>query len=178
MTKNKNLIRPLLLSVILLITISLLIGCNSTTGAQGPAGPEGQLGPEGLQGERGDAGAQGAIGPKGEKGDTGSTGPQGAVGPVGISGLEKVEAVSSTDNTDYKFESVDCPAGKLLVSGGALISSQSAPPATRPALTDSRPEMVGSELKRWSASGRETNPDSNSMETWTLTVYALCANVQ
>ncbi len=176
MTKNKNLIRPLLLSFILWIPISLLIGCNSTTGAQGPAGPEGQAGPEGLQGERGDAGAQGAIGPKGEKGDTGATGPQGAVGPVGISGLEKVEAVSSTDKTDYKYKSVDCPAGKLIISGGALISSQSAPPPGRPALAENRPEMVGSELKRWTASARETNPEDTDL--WTLTVYALCANVQ
>lgn len=180
MTKNKSLIGSLLLLVILLITLSFLSGCNSpatgTPGPQGPAGAEGPEGPEGLQGERGDVGPQGLAGPKGDKGDKGDVGATGPVGPPGVSGLEMVQATSADDNTDYKLKSVDCPAGKLIMSGGALISTQSTPPPNLPALVQNTPEMSGGQLKRWTAAARETNPENT--DTWTLIVYALCANVE
>ncbi|MDP3699233.1 MAG: hypothetical protein Q8R47_06650 [Nanoarchaeota archaeon] len=171
---QKFLIRLLLSLAILSISLGFLSGCDSPSGSQGPpgpAGPEGRDGPQGLQGEKGEAGPQGPVGAKGDKGDAGPAGQQGLSGTPGISGLEIVQVVTSYDNTDYKSKSAGCPAGKNIVSGGASIGSQDAPPPSRPALVNSHPEGNG-----WIASARETNPENT--EIWVLTVYAVCATVQ
>jgi hypothetical protein len=82
--------------------LTMLFGCNGSSGMEGPPGPQGAQGPQGergLQGLQGTAGSQGpagSTGPAGAAGDTGpagpvglqgATGPQGAIGPQGPAGL-------------------------------------------------------------------------------------------
>ena len=55
-------------------------------------------------------GAQGVQGEKGDKGDTGDQGPIGSTGPAGPAG----DWETSTSAT------VDCPVGKIAISGGCV----------------------------------------------------------
>ncbi len=94
-------------------------------GPQGPSGPEGPIGPPGPEGPRGPAGlmpspaavrtaaaaAQGA----------GPMGPQGPPGPTGADGVSGYEVVSTRvilDPQKRAQREVECPAGKLVLSGG------------------------------------------------------------
>jgi len=140
-------------------------------GDKGDAGPQGAAGP---QGPKGATGEQGPAGPQGPKGATGATGPQGPAGPQGlqgptgspgISGLVTVSAASAS-NSDDKIASVNCPAGKTVVGGGADASGYGAPVA----LLDSAPLGTNG----WIALARETTAFGNN---WQLTVFAICATV-
>jgi hypothetical protein len=111
-------------------SLSVAIGGEGLQGEPGPQGPMGLTGP---------AGPQGPAGPPGPIGLTGAAGAQGPAGPAGTGG----------SNDPTKFHSVicskqsycSCPAGQILVSGGAqcplegstpfLLSSYPAP-ATPP----------------------------------------------
>jgi collagen triple helix repeat protein len=70
--------------------------------AQGPTGPAGPAGPQG---------------PTGTTGPAGSQGPKGDQGPAGISGLEQASRSVSLQPGGW-IVTVDCPAGKLAISGG------------------------------------------------------------
>jgi hypothetical protein len=75
------------------------------SGPQGQAGPQGEQGPPGSQGE---AGAQGEAGPRGE------------AGPAGLSGHSTVQSPQplSVAPRARKVLQIDCPEGKVAVSGG------------------------------------------------------------
>jgi hypothetical protein len=101
------------------------------------------------------------AGAKGDKGDKGDP------GPPGVSAHQIVVADSATNSTDHKLVSASCPAGKRVIGGGA---------ATDPGyavLWRSYPVFTNSQ--RWSAGASELAATANN---WTLTVYAICANVQ
>lgn len=87
-------------------------------GPQGPPGPQGPAGPQGPQGDQGDVGPPG---PKGDQGDPGPAGPQGPAGPSGLSGYEGVDAirVDGVPPGGVREANVSCPAGKVVVGGGA-----------------------------------------------------------
>jgi hypothetical protein len=70
--------------------------------AQGPTGP---TGPAGAQGQTGPTGPAGSQGPKGDQ------------GPAGISGLEQASRSVNLAPGGW-IVTVDCPTGKLALSGG------------------------------------------------------------
>ncbi len=81
-----------------------------TSGPPGPAGPQG---------------ATGAQGPQGAKGDTGPVGPAGTIDATSI-----VASTAVTSSPDAAVGTVlvaetSCPVGKLLLSGGAEVTSSS-----------------------------------------------------
>jgi hypothetical protein len=102
------------------------MGLTGPAGPQGPAGPAGPMGPIGSQGLQGPMGLTGPAGPQG---------PAGPAGPGGSNDPTKFHSVMCS-NRSY----CSCPAGQILVSGGAqcplegstpfLLSSYSAPATT------------------------------------------------
>jgi hypothetical protein len=77
----------------------------------------------GPQGPRGATGAQGIAGPQGATGAKGATGPAGTVGETAV-----VAAPALTSTPDPAVGTVlaaktSCPAGQVLLSGGAQVSA-------------------------------------------------------
>ena len=66
-------------TIIPLMLILLLTGCEGKTGPSGPAGPQGPAGPTGTDGT---VGPEGPIGPEGTAGPEGPEGPEGTPGEV------------------------------------------------------------------------------------------------
>ena len=94
--------------------------------AQGPTGPQGPAGPTGPSGPAGPAGATGAIGATGATGAQGPAGPQGAQGPAGSSGITGYEHVFlsvAIPNGAFRTGTLECPAGKRVLSGGGVLNS-------------------------------------------------------
>ncbi len=82
-----------------------------TSGPQGPTGPRGATGPEGPQGVPGPKGAAGAAGPAGTLSDT---------------SIVAATALTSAPNPPVGTVLVaktTCPAGHILLSGGAQVSA-------------------------------------------------------
>lgn len=100
-------------------------------------------------------------GPQGATGPRGATGPQ---GPAGVSGLVIVEAETTEDTTNEKFEEAECPPGKRVLGGGANVTGDYASVA----LDLSGPESNTS----WSAAAHEHAVAG----PWGLQVYAICGN--
>lgn len=101
-------------------------GLTGPAGPQGPIGITGPVGPQGAIGLTGPAGAQGAIGPTGPIGPqgpiglTGPEGPQGPQGPQGPSGASTpIDASRFHSLRCSGRSSCSCPAGDILISGGA-----------------------------------------------------------
>ncbi len=81
------------------------------------------------------SGPRGPVGPKGEAGPQGPAGPRGATGPKGVAGLPgtitdtSVVAASALKSSadpavgTVLVASTSCPAGHLLLSGGAQVSA-------------------------------------------------------
>ena len=103
-----------------------------TSGPQGPAGPQGAMGPQGPQGVPGATGNSGPVGPTGHSGPVGPPGRGGPAGPAGT--IATASIVSSTAVTSAADPAVgtvlvartSCPAGKVLLSGGAQVSAPGA----------------------------------------------------
>jgi hypothetical protein len=79
-----------------------------------------------------DAGKPGAPGARGPKGDTGPRGPAGQDGRDGVSGYEsigpplapwKVDTDPGNRQTGFHDIQVNCPAGKVAVSGGVEVTN-------------------------------------------------------
>ena len=90
-------------------------------------------------------------------------------GPAGtINGLERVDFSTHDDATSPKHVFAKCPAGKLVVGGGAqvFVQGQVAGPI---ALKKSYPSEG---LNGWAASAEDMTSTSLS---WFLTAYAICA---
>jgi hypothetical protein len=132
-------------------------GEDGATGAQGAQGPQGEDGSTGAQG------AQGPQGPTGPQGDTGAAGADGPQGPPGISGYQ-IMTNSMTSNGHFTV-AVFCGSPKKVISGGCNQGTGS-----NRALINSNPiGDIG-----WECRGR----DIGTLQTVTLTAYAICANVQ
>jgi hypothetical protein len=118
----------------------------------------GQL-PRGPKGATGATGPAGPPGPKGDKGDTGA---------AGISGLERREASNGPDSTD-KAVDVTCPTGKRVIGGGAKVIGAG---VDNVAITEAWPDSDGKTFH-----ARAIEVSTGTTVNWTLTGYALCANV-
>ena len=146
-------------------------GDTGGTGLQGPQGNTGAKGNTGSQGPQGNTGAKGNTGSQGPKGNTGAngnTGSQGPKGDIGISGYEIVTNTSVSNSFGFKEVTATCPGTKQVLGGGTFINT----PTSRVATLDSRPTMTSP--AGWTASAGETEGDVGN---WSLTVYAICANV-
>lgn len=181
---KKVILSKLALSIaVLAIMLILLNGCTRAElkGDPGPEGPQGLPGPEGPQGEQGEKGDPGLQGSSGEKGPAGAKGEKGDIGAAGqqgtpgISEVKMIEKVGDLNVQDVKSVDVYCPAGKIALGGGALISEISSPSPIRPVLIDSFPLAVGDITNGWRADARETTPDNTN--AWRLIVYVICAKV-
>jgi hypothetical protein len=102
-------------------------------------------------------------------GPTGPAGPAGPAGPPGLSGVERVEATSVTNSASPKSTQMACPTGKRLLGGGARLNGPDAPPPVSVAIQASFPDNDNI----YRATGREAVATAG---TWSLTVFAICAN--
>jgi hypothetical protein len=109
-------------------------------------------------------GPAGPAGPKGDKGDKGDTGAQ---GPVGVSGRVMVLKSSLSNSSSTRAVLAQCPAGKSVIGGGALVSNLA---TGGPAVAGSRPEGTDG----WYAFAFETGAYAGN---WDLSAYAICATV-
>jgi hypothetical protein len=98
-------------------------------------------------------------------GPTGPAGPAGPAGPPGLSGLERVESTSAINTIVTKTQTTACPAGKKLLGGGARLN----PVLAQVAIQTSFPDNDNI----YRATAREI---VNTGATWSLTVFAVCAN--
>lgn len=125
-------------------------GLPGADGGTGPVGPTGAEGPEGVQGVQGDGGSAGPAGPQGDP------------GTAGVSGYTRVVGTpSATDSVSPKVVTATCPAGKVVVGGGAVGSA-----ATGLAITRSYPAST----TVWEAA-----LTAGAGPTWWAQAYALCA---
>ena len=85
-----------------------------TSGPEGPAGPAGATGPQGPQGQQGVTGARGA---------TGLTGPAGALAATSIVASTALKSAPDPAIGTVLVANTSCPAGKILLSGGAQVSA-------------------------------------------------------
>jgi hypothetical protein len=138
-------------------------GDTGATGGIGPAGPQGPAGAQGVAGAQGAPGANGATGATGAPGATGATGAQGPAGTV-------TSTVATATGALNAAVTVQCPAGKVALSGGASGTSSggftwitvSAPVKSNGAIAAAGDTPTG-----WTA----TVGGSGS---GTATVYAIC----
>ena len=101
------------------------------------------------------------------QGSKGPAGPAGPAGPTGgFTGVERVSVdrtvTASDDYYGSAFVTVDCPAGKIALSGGYYLSSS----AVDVAVHTSRPTATGT---AWEIYVR------SSTSSFDATFYALCA---
>ena len=92
----------------------------------------------------------------------------GPAGPPGVSGLETVTLASASDSSSPKTATVNCPAGKRVVAGGARVTGAGAADVT---VVESYPASA----TQWTALAREGDAVAAA---WMLTTYALCAIVR
>ena len=88
-----------------------------------------------------------------------------------MSGVERVEVTSATNSASPKPAQMACPTGKRLLGGGARLNGTGvgvAPPVGV-AIQASFPDNDNI----YRAVGREAVPTNG---TWSLTVFAICAN--
>jgi hypothetical protein len=114
-----------------------------------------------------------------QTGPPGPSGDAGAPGPAGISGLQTVTLASLNNSVSPKEAAVLCPAGKNVIAGGASITGGSVTSgptdlAATVALKSSRP-LTLSAGDAWTARAEEIAPGFDG--NWSLTIYAICANV-
>jgi hypothetical protein len=106
---------------------------------------------------------------KGQAGQQGRQGPKGDAGPPGLSGVEIVQASSAFVSSPEQTVTVDCPAGKRLVGGGAGVWGRAMIWIPRGvALAVSQPI----DEDTWLAKGQEI---VETEESWFVQVRAVCA---
>jgi hypothetical protein len=104
-------------------------------------------------------------------GPTGARGPQGPPGPAGAAGiaaLERRDVVTPTNSANLKTISAVCPTGKRVIGGGARVTGAG---AGKVSIVESFPDGDGT---KFNGTAREVDA---TVLTWTLQVYAMCANV-
>ena len=102
-------------------------------------------------------------------GPAGAAGPAGPAGPAGLSAVERVDTTTVTNSASPKSAQMACPTGKRLVGGGARLNGPDAPPPVSVAIQASFPDNDNI----YRAIGREAVATAG---TWSLTVFAVCAN--
>jgi Collagen triple helix repeat (20 copies) len=167
-------------------------GPQGDTGARGPKGDDGQdgqrgpKGNDGAKGDKGNTGATGATGDKGDKGDKGDPGATGATGATGdkgdkgdsgtaggVTGSETAVATTSISKIAgssthvLSADSPSCPAGKIVVGGGA--STEYAQSLPGPMLSASFPQ--GS---HWHAQVEPPDFNTTFTDDVSITVYVIC----
>ena len=102
---------------------------------------------------------------RGEKGDPGVPGPAGPIGPQGVPAPTTAHTLSVTiPNDDLPHGGgVSCPAGKVIVGGGAVFESSD---ATNTVVMSSGPVT---DPHGWGARVKNSGPSTQS-----LTITALC----
>ncbi len=126
----------------------------------GPTGRTGETGPQGPTGPAGPVGATGPVGPAGQPGTV--------VGGSVVTGPAMATAAGAAIGTQL-VEKVTCPAGKVVLSGGAQISASA--PGSAVALRSSFPVSTTS----WQVVGvvSATLPAGAVMD---MTPFALCGD--
>ena len=94
--------------------------------------------------------------------------PAGPPGPPGASGLQLISGSGASNSTSPKTQQQDCPAGKKILGGGAVITGS----ATNTFLSASRPTDPGT---GWTATGREAN--GGNAGNWAVQTWVVCATV-
>ncbi len=145
----------------------------NSEGPAGPAGADGARGEPGPQGEPGPAGPpgeQGPPGPVGPKGETGERGPAGPAGARAVDGLEIVTKLSTRDSSTWRILGVNCPAGKVAISGGVSLSTMTTGSV---ALIASRPSLHRQDglPGGWMGIATELTPYAGD---WDMEVQAIC----
>lgn len=143
-------------------------------GPQGVPGPMGATGPQGAQGDVGPQGPQGIPGPQGAAGPQGATGAQGPAGTSGVTGYEIVTADTASSSASIQTQVAFCPAGKKAISGGGYVTFDtgiSGEVDNGVALHFSLPFNGGA---GWDVQAVMTY--TNTISTWHLTTYAVCAD--
>ncbi len=141
---------------------------------QGPQGIQGETGPQGPQGDVGPQGPQGVPGPQGPVGPQGATGAQGPAGTSGLTGYEIVKEVGASSGATIQTVVAYCPAGKKAISGGGYVTFDtgiSGEVDEGVALHFSVPFNGGA---GWDVQAVMTY--LNTISTWHLTAYAVCAD--
>ncbi len=111
---------------------------------------------------------------QGPPGPTGPIGPTGPTGPPGVSDLQRVEFSSANTAEMHKNAFANCPAGTLVVGGGAQVFMSGAGVVNGPvAIKKSFPDK---EMDGWAATAEAMGP-LPAGQTWFLNAYALCAKV-
>jgi hypothetical protein len=149
------------------------VGPAGPQGVPGPQGPAGATGPVGPEGPQGPAGSPGAPGPAGPAGPQGPVGPQGPQGVPGLSGHQIVKASAPVSPLNLvggatMTATAACPAGKLVIGGGATLRNAQALD-----LTVNAPNDAGT---AWVVAVR--NPNGATIMAVEATAHAICANVQ
>ena len=96
--KKKLILIPLL---ILVLVVTLAIGCTGNQGPKGDKGDTGDQGSPGIQGEQGEQGLQGEVGLQGVVGARGSTGAKGANGLAGTTGEQGIQGEQGPVGVGY-----------------------------------------------------------------------------
>ena len=107
--------------------------------------------------------------PAGPPGPQGPPGPRGAPGPKGspgVSGLQRIDAATSSSSSNSKAVVATCPSGKRVVGGGAQVTGSG---ANKVSINQNFPDSSGD---RWNANAVEVVATGAS---WQLQSYALCA---
>lgn len=106
---------------------------------------------------------------KGPRGPAGPAGPAGAQGPAGFTGRVEVNGSAPYDSTTPKHAEASCPAGKVVIGGGAITASDTA--STPVALKHNGVTSPGSTT--WYADAYETTATG---ESWNIQISLYCAN--
>ncbi len=146
-----------------------------TWNQEGPAGLPGLAGAQGEPGPVGEAGPPGPQGMRGERGDQGEPGPQGPAGTDGAgpaAGLEIVTNLSARDSSTWRVLGVNCPAGKVAISGGVSLSTMTTGSV---ALMASRPSLHRQDglPGGWMGIATELTPYEG---IWDMEVQAICVD--
>lgn len=141
-------------------------GLPGQNGAQGEPGPRGDPGPPGPRGE------QGPAGPPGARGEPGEQGPPGPAGSRAVDGLEIVTKLSARDSSTWRMLGVNCPTGKVAISGGVSLSTMTTGSV---ALIASRPSLHRQDglPGGWMGIATELTPYEGD---WDMEVQAICVN--
>jgi len=101
-------------------------------------------------------------------------GPQGPTGP-GFTGIERISDASPLDSADVKTLDVGCPAGNVVLTGGARVATHTFQTSATVFLNWSAPLVITGETAptRWVArAGEATVSDLD----WSLVVWVWCVD--
>jgi hypothetical protein len=125
---------------------------------------------------------EGPRGPRGPRGDKGKTGAQGQPGPPGVSGYEIVTEtftdVFAPDSNSTRglseVKTVDCPAGKRVIGGGADLGTNAGQNGQQ------RQMIVSASVPNGTGDGWNVQLFNNSTSFGSsidVKAYAICVNV-